>query len=181
MLGAGASKEAMDSTGNHPPDGAQLAKSLADRFLGGAFANYALNQVSEYAINETNLATVQDYIASLFEPFLPNKSHCLMTSFRWRGIATTNYDLIVERAYSDKSIAPAQTLVPFLQNGDRVDERLRDPNALAYLKLHGCVTLTNNLDVPLILTTDQYVQYRQGRSRLFDRFVTLQPSEVGIG
>ena len=169
LLGAGASREATDGKGNSPPSGDGLARFLADRFLGGELADYPLNQVSEYAISETDLATVQDSIRELFDPFQPADSHLLMTTFRWRCLATTNYDLILERAY-EKSANAVQQLVPFIENGDRLDERLRGENAVEYIKLHGCVTRTNNPHCPLILTTDQYVQYREGRSRLFERF-----------
>jgi cytochrome c-type biogenesis protein CcmH/NrfG len=41
------------------------------------------------------------------------------------------------------------------------------------LKLHGCITKTSNVYCPLILTPDQYILYRAGRSRLFDHLRDL--------
>ena len=58
----------------------------------------------------------------------------------------------------------------FIENGDSIDDKTRDPNHLKLLKLHGCITRTANPIAPLILTPDQYIQHRRGRSRLFDQF-----------
>lgn len=169
MLGAGASTESMDSKQHKAPSSIELGKKLADKFLGGKFKNYSLGQISEYAINEAGLQTVQQYIYDIFEPLEPSKSHYLLPAFIWRGIATTNYDLLVEKAYRDKSIQ--QKIVPFIDNSDMVDEKLRNPKALAYLKLHGCITRIANARCPLILTPDQFAEYEEGRKRVFSMFI----------
>src|SRR6266487_797984 len=83
FLGAGASLGAMDAKKNHPPSGTQLAEKLADKFLGGKFRTYPLNQVAEYAISESDLGTVQGYIKEIFEPFEPTSAHLLLPTFRW--------------------------------------------------------------------------------------------------
>ena len=48
------------TNGDVPPDARQLAKLIADRFLGGRFSTSSLNQVSEYAIGESSLVDVQE-------------------------------------------------------------------------------------------------------------------------
>ena len=156
LLGAGASLEAMDSKGNTAPSTEELKSLLARKFLSPAFEQYPLSQVAEIAISEADLLTVQEYIREVFEPLEPTQGHGLLCSFRWHGLATTNFDRLVEKAYL-KHRDRVQTIVPFIDNGDRVDEKLRDPKAVQYLKLHGCITRTANPDAPLILTTDQYV------------------------
>lgn len=96
----------------------------------------------------------------------PASFHKIITTFRWRGIATTNYDRLIEDTYaaSDHRI---QELVPFLSDSDRVDEKLRSPRHVAYIKLHGCITRTSDVTVPLILTVDQFLRHQRGRSRLY--------------
>ena len=89
-----------------------------------------------------------------------------MCTFRWWAIATTNFDLLVERAYQKGKAV--QIPVPFVENGDRVEDNLRNVKNVPLLKLHGCITRTTNKDCPLILSTDQYIKYRRGRSRIFD-------------
>jgi hypothetical protein len=59
---------------------------LAGSFLGGGYEEYSLSQISELAISETDIATVQDYIAQILAPFQPSEAHLLLTTFRWRGM-----------------------------------------------------------------------------------------------
>lgn len=166
FLGAGASFDAVDDDGNKPPSGWKLGQMLSDKFLGGKYADAPLNQIGEYAISESDLFTVQDFIRGIFQPFKPTKEHLLIPTFRWFGLGTTNYDLLVEDAYrliTDRVQDPAM----FIDNRDRISDRLRDTNSVPYLKLHGCITRLNNPECPLILSTDQYIQHKQDRDRLF--------------
>jgi hypothetical protein len=64
------------------------------------------------------LTKVQTFIRKLLFDFSPADFHLLISKFRWHGIATTNYDLIVERAYDPKH-EPLQELVPFVKMGSR--------------------------------------------------------------
>jgi len=170
VLGAGASRGAVGTNGATPPDGAHLARLIAERFLGGKFGTSSLSQISEYAISESSLVDVQEFIRSIFESFEPANFHRLIPRFRWHGLATTNYDRIIEKAY-DAEIGRLQVVQPIISNGDRIQDALRSPDNVLLLKLHGCISRTANDECPLILTTDQYVQYKAGRSRLF---TTLQ-------
>jgi hypothetical protein len=167
FLGAGASRDARDIAGGKAPAGNELRDLLSDRFLGGKHKDLSLDQIGEYSISESDLVTVQEYLRQLFEPFQPTKAHRLLPCFRWAGLATTNYDRLIERAYERPD--SVQKLVPFIQNGDRVDDLMRDAKSLKLLKLHGCITRTADAECPLILTPDQYIQHRSGRSRIFDQ------------
>lgn len=115
--------------------------------------------------------TVQGSIRSLFLELQPTSAHTKLPLFDWYGLATTNYDLLVEEAFRTAT-SSAQTLRPLIENADRVDENLRDAKNVLYLKLHGCISRINNVESPLILTTDQYIEHRKGRARLFDVFRT---------
>src|SRR5216683_6623545 len=122
LLGSGASLGAKNNAGRQPPNVHQLRDFLADRFLGGRYKDAALAWVAELAISETDLFTVQDFVADLFQGMQPAPFHNSLASFKWRGIATTNYDLIMETAY--RSGSPAQTLIPCVSDRDRIDEKL---------------------------------------------------------
>jgi hypothetical protein len=169
MLGAGASMESADAKGRKAPSSGDLGKMLSDQFLGGKFKTSSLGQISEYAISESDLYCVQEFIKEIFESLVPSKTHCLLPTFGWRGLATTNYDLLVEKAYS--STESQYKLIPFIDNSDRVDEKSRSLNSLPYLKLHGCITRIANEKCPLILTPDQFAQYEEGRKNVFSMFV----------
>lgn len=171
FLGAGASKGARDREGNQPPDGQQLAQMLSSKFLGGKFADISLKQISELAASEAgNLFFVQDYIRSILESFEPAQFHLDIPLFRWKAIATVNYDRVLEEAYQRQE-QRLQNLAIFVSNDDPVEPTLSGKQeALQLLKLHGCITRTHDSNLPLILTPEQYVNYREGRQRLFDRF-----------
>ncbi len=168
ILGAGASLGAVDANGKRAPKSDEMRDGLADEFLGGKLKNRSLSQVAEYARSEGSLLNVQEYIRRLFAALEPTQAHRLLPTFRWWGLATTNYDRLIETAYAQAKTR-YQELIPLIENGDAIDEYTRDPNNLVLIKLHGCISRTANPDCPLILTVDQYIEYRSGRSRLFDR------------
>ncbi len=145
---------------------------IARKFLGDQHATASLPIVCELAISESDLLTVQAYVRSVFQDCQPAEFHGLLPTFKWRALATTNYDLVIERAYAQCNNR-AQELVPFIRNGDRVDEKLRSPRGLMLLKLHGCITATADKSLPLILSVDQYLTHKHGRDRLFDHLKDL--------
>lgn len=174
VLGAGASREAKNRLGQKAPDASELTNLIAEKFLGNPSHLGSLQYISELAISETNLFAVQKFIADIFIDLQPSKSHDLLPNFKWSAIATTNYDLLVERAY-EKNNDKLQNIQPIIENGDQIESALKKQNCIRYIKLHGCVTRTNNADCPLILSTDQYIDYKKGRDRLF-----LQLHELGF-
>lgn len=167
FLGAGASMSARNDKGQAPPMGKRLGELIADRFLGGKFKDASLAQIGELAISETDLTTVQDFIKDQFEHFAPSEAHKQVADFKWAGLVTTNYERLIELGYEANPRA-LQTPKPFIENGDRVEDSMRDPKAVMLLKIHGCLTRLSNPACPLILTPDQYITHRNGRSRIFD-------------
>lgn len=168
FLGAGATVGAKHPKTTKQIMGQDLADKLAEKFLGSEFIGHPLQQVSEIAISEHDLFSVQQYIAGLFYDYTPSDFHMLIPKFRWGGIATTNYDLIIERAY-DSTKNALQHLVVFKKDGEHVEERLKNPDSVMYLKLHGCITDINDTEIPLILTPDQYITHKKFRTRLFEK------------
>jgi hypothetical protein len=94
FLGAGASIGARKPSGQSAPDGTRLRDQLCERFLGGRYKNESLAWVAELAISETDLSTVQDFIADLFRDLEPADFHLLVPTFKWQGLVTTNYDRV---------------------------------------------------------------------------------------
>ncbi|MFZ0882324.1 MAG: SIR2 family protein, partial [Candidatus Acidiferrales bacterium] len=167
FLGAGASVDSSTHDGRRCLSTKGLSQSLSDKFLGGYLRDGQLSQVADYAISETDLGRVQLFIRELFLPLRPTAGHLFLPQFVWHGLATTNYDLLIETAYAETK-ERLQELRPMIEDRDRVDDNLRDPRNLLLLKLHGCITRISNEECPLILTPDQYLEYRLGRSRLFN-------------
>jgi len=80
VLGAGATRGAIHPTNAIPPDGAKLRDMLASKFLGPEFMKHSLEQVAAYAIGESSLAEVQNYIRDIFTLFDPAPFHKLVSS-----------------------------------------------------------------------------------------------------
>lgn len=169
FLGAGASRDSVTADGLHCPTTLQLAQLLSDNFLGGYLRDGQLGQIAEYAISETDLGRVQTFVREKFLSLLPTEAHRLLPRFVWHGLATTNYDLLIENAYAAVK-ERLQEPRPMIEDRDRIDDILRDPRNVLLLKLHGCITRITNDNCPLILTPDHYLEYRNGRSRLFNTF-----------
>ena len=172
VLGAGASLGALSPDGKKAPSSAELGSAIAERFLGNQYSDLPLSTVAELAISESNLYTVQEFIREFFQDIGPAPFHMLLPTFKWAGLATTNFDLVVERAYEQRQ-GRAQNLVPFIKNGTRIEEKLKSPRSLGLLKLHGCITRTSDPTIPLILTVDQYITHKKGRNRLFEHLEDL--------
>lgn len=172
FLGAGASKEATDSDGNRPPDADQLRDILAQRFFGKLIPNRDLMTVAEMAIrNGSGQSLVFDEVRKALSPFQPGAAHRALAEFHWRMIATTNYDLLIENAYSDVKNRQQNT-VKFVKDDEPVEARLQETERpVQYLKLHGCLDFIHDSDIPPILTKESYSRYSANRTRLFGRIV----------
>ena len=168
FLGSGASIGATHPQGKTPPTSTRLVEAICDEFLDNSFRSMSLASVSELAISESNLVRFQQFIVSIFEDFRPARFHKLIPLLPWAAIVTTNFDLIIERAYQSVENR-VQSLAVFLRDGEPIEPKLRVPGTIPYLKLHGCITMTADPEVPLILTPEQYLTHKKKRERLFER------------
>jgi hypothetical protein len=174
FIGAGASKEARNPAGEAPPDSIQLRDILAKRFFGREITNRDVMAVAEMAIEVAGgRSHVFEAVRAAFDGFPPSEAHKALCTFNWRMIATTNYDLLIERAYGDCRDR-RQNLVRFVKDDEPVEEKLQaTTNSLQYLKLHGCLEHLYDNDIPLILSREQYATYSANRTRLFGRLKDL--------
>jgi tetratricopeptide (TPR) repeat protein/cold shock CspA family protein len=169
FLGAGASIGAKHPTGQTIPKGNELRDALSEKYLGGAMKDRPLATVAQLCENESSRNDVQQQIRDIFVQFEPAPFHLKIPNFRWHSIITTNYDLIIDKAY-EQTTESLQSLVPFYHNGQMVERearRVQDP--VQFLKLHGCIDHIGEHDAPLILTNEQYVKFLDSRTRLFSR------------
>lgn len=174
FLGAGAAFGASGTGNERPLSGEGLRDKISDQFLGGDEKKKTLVQVADYAKNEAGLLEVQQFIKKLFHPLQPAEFHKIISTFRWHSIFTTNYDLIVERAYA-ASPNRLQNISPIIRDGDNFSEVIGSLNDLPYFKLHGCLNTINDPLLPLILASEEYAKYKNGRKRLFGHL-----SEYGL-
>src|SRR6185437_9561038 len=78
FLGAGASKGSKNKTGGLIPDGQQLAKLLAQKFLSSKYENTDLKTVYDLSCSNRSIREVQRYLYEIFEGFDPTNAHCLI-------------------------------------------------------------------------------------------------------
>lgn len=167
FLGAGASRGASDGRDKEVPDADGLATILTDKFLGDDYANLDLRSAYDLSCSVRDVRTVQRSVFDTLDPIQPAPFHLLVPKFPWAGLATTNYDLVIERAYAKSG---KDTLVPFVKDGDHATDRLTIGSQL-YVKLHGCITRHQEVHPPLIASTEQLISHREGRNGQFDTFL----------
>ena len=173
FLGSGASHSAKHPKGIKIPKGDHLRNLICDKFLGGNLKQKSLTAVASMAASEVGLLAFQGYIRELFQPFSPGNFHLLIPKFRWRAIATTNFDLIIEKTYASAE-GPLQNLVKIVKDGENFDSRLnKETDPVGFYKLHGCIESYNDVEVPIILGNEQYASHAKNRERLFNRFRDL--------
>ena len=173
FLGAGASLTAKHPKKQKIPQGNQLRDLICGKFLGGNLVDKPLNVVAAVAASEAGLPSFQSYIRDLFLLFEPSEAHLLIPQFRWRAIATTNFDLIIEKSY-EKAPNRRQFLVKTIKDGDQFDIRLhKETDPVAFYKLHGCIDHYTDYDVPIIIGMEQYASYDKNRKRFYSRFRDL--------
>ena len=158
FLGAGAAFDSYHPNGIQPPSGGDLSKMIAKKFLDASYHdNSNLQYVSELAISQTDLITVQKFVADIFKEFKAGAAHLRIPQYRWRSLYTTNYDQIIEDAYNSAS-HNCQKLATFIKNGERIRDKVVSTDSIVYNKLHGCITEISDPKLPLILTPDQYIE-----------------------
>jgi hypothetical protein len=168
FLGAGASRTAIDDQGIEIADGKGVATLIVNKFLGQDYLGYDFRGAYDLAASSRDVLTVQKFLFDYFTRFQPAPFHSIIPTLPWSGLLTTNYDLIIERAYNKaKSL---QQLVPHVKDDDGALDRL-DYKSLLYIKLHGCITRHHEVHPPLVASTEQLIAFREGRQGQFDTFL----------
>ncbi|WP_141134393.1 SIR2 family protein [Jannaschia aquimarina] len=173
LLGSGASLGSLDAKKRKIPTARQLASDIAEKFLNERFKSRDLMRVSELALSQAGENQFNQWLRDYFEPFEPTSAHLLLPKFRWRLVATTNYDLLVEKAYQRTNDA-LQSLVPRVKDNQPIDTMLRQHSfPLEYVKLHGCVEHVHDADILLVLTPNTYNNHEANRQNLYSRIEEL--------
>ena len=173
FLGAGASMGAVDRKGHSMPSSSQLVREMSDRFLSKKFAKHDLMRVAELAASQGGRSAFSQWLHDFFTAFEPTEAHLNLPAFRWKAIATTNYDLLVEKAYEGAADGAQSLVVRYKDDqpfGPMLDEHL---HPLPFLKLHGCARYALDDLVPLVLTPTSYNNHEANRRRLYGQIEEL--------
>jgi tetratricopeptide (TPR) repeat protein len=169
FLGAGASIGATKGNNVKIPNARELGKNIADKFLGPGFDEADFKTICDFAASSRSVRELQTFIHEELSGFEPADFHKLIPTFIWSGIVTTNYDLIIEGAYRSNETR-LQDLVVNCRDGDGAPERLGS-TGLLYVKLHGCITHYQEVNPPLVASTEQIINHKTGRAGQFAQFL----------
>lgn len=169
FLGAGSSLDGKMPDGSRPLDSEKLKASLSDAFLGGEHKEDPLRQIAEYSKFASSEHHVFQHVRDLYIDALPGKAHSLIPAFPWKAIISTNYDLLVEKAYENAGSSASQQVHAVIKDND-LSDALQEPNGVPLFKLHGSISAIGNDDPSLILATEEYAFWDTERSDLFRTF-----------
>ena len=128
FFGSGASLGAKNSDGQTMPTTSKLRDLIANKFLDQSWTSSPLSEVAEIAISQADIVTVQSFLRDNFIDFEPENFQKKIPQFRWSGIYTTNYDLLIEKAYKSFNEPNKQELVPIYRTTDRIESKIKDGN-----------------------------------------------------
>ncbi|MDQ8208235.1 SIR2 family protein [Coraliomargarita sp. SDUM461003] len=170
FLGSGASLGAKKSSG----DEMYTVSALRDKLLSHFFAdrtelkNRQLSQIADFVEVEFGRKALLDALFDLFSDFEPAAFHLLIPLFPWAAIVTTNYDLIVENSYKlcEKN---ARNIVTYINQNEDFEGQLKlKANSIPFLKIHGCISNSSDMQTPLIISKDHLTKYKKNRELMFD-------------
>lgn len=165
FLGAGVTAAAEGKNGTHGLSSSDLRERLCDKFLGGESKSKPLNYVADRCVSVAGMGSVHRFLKELLGDLSPTPGHLLIPEFRWRGLVTTNYDLLTELAYQ-KVEKPQQSIERIVWDRDDFGVTTKNQDVVAYLKLHGCLTRINDPAVPLVLSSHDYYKFKSNRTQL---------------
>jgi hypothetical protein len=171
LLGAGA------GVPSGAPTGLGLAERLAARLQIKYTSGLNLSTFAALAEMKIGRRALVDAIKEEILPLTPQGGILAIPHFNWQALYSTNYDLLLERAYNRANR-------PFTVVRSNYDFPLLEQNTgTPIFKIHGCITQDRAYghNTSIILTDQDYVEFSRYREFLFDRMKTnLQAGQVLI-
>lgn len=163
FLGAGVSEAA------GAPSTAELARGLKEHFPDASSNASDLSDICQDIADTPGygLNALESYVKEKLVPIKPSKWHYMLTEQNWKAIFTTNYDTLIESAFSEKSQRQCVTV-------DTVEfsNPINDLNKVFVYKLMGSV-VDNVPGSSMVLTRSQYHKNLNDRARTFNLLFDL--------
>lgn len=159
FLGAGA------SIPSGAPSGPSLADDLTIRFFEGERPRQ-LSDISGRVELKYGRPELVKFLRSKLEPLEPSNTLLQLPSFNFSNIFTTNYDLLVEKAFERSGVD-----LPIVRSNKDYAFDHRQYNTVLF-KLHGCITedRADGLNHGMIITDEDYATYLHFREIGFRHF-----------
>ena len=167
FVGAGLTQTCDDERGNKGPSATGLARLLSTRFLGQNEVQDNLPLAADYALAFHNKYDIDSFISRHLGGLKPSQAALAIPQIPWKAIYTTNYDLVIEKAY-ELAISPIQMVQPIYSNLTSISDL--PEGCIPLYKLHGCISRIDSPESPLAVTYEEMARARDMRRRLFRRF-----------
>ena len=163
LLGAGA------SIPSGAPSGTALAQRLWKNITGTEPQSDDLVEAASILERRYGRKAIVDEICNALEPLQPTGGLLALPQFGWNSIFSTNFDLLMERAYKHAG----QLLTPIRSNYD-ISSNENATNTRLY-KIHGCITQDQSMGhkASMILTEHDYEEHERYRQTMFPMLQTM--------
>ncbi len=176
FLGSGSSI-ACESPGGGGLTGAGLSQAMVEE-LGEDPANFTatLQEASEYleAYLPQHRRALDEFTYRRLHDLRPTIGHLLLTLFPWKAIITTNYNRAVETGFEVAATRgiTAYSCVPLRTDAELTGYSPR-PDQIPLFKPHGCLSVRNDPNAPMVLTAKDYYSSTKKRSEMYSRIRQL--------
>lgn len=110
-------------------------------------------------------------VEEMLRKLTPSKGHEVMASIPWIEIITTNYDLLVEKAFDDlRDVNPLE--LHTVKNMAECNYRVAN-NEIKYVKLNGCIS--DKSKYPLVFSTDDFSKSNKYYKNVLNELRNLSP------
>lgn len=163
FLGAGIGSHYTRPDGRPAPNGQELVADLIKQFK-LKIDPTDLPRVSQLAEIRSSRPELDAFIKKSFANLEPDEHIKWLTTFRWRSIFTTNYDMGMERAYQLNDNPPQNPKSISVTADLRYTDTYVD---VPIFHLHG--TPFNPCPSPVVITQADYTRYQENRGMVWDR------------
>ncbi|MBN2286271.1 MAG: SIR2 family protein [Tissierellales bacterium] len=176
FLGSGSSVACESSSGGGLT-GEGLSQAIV-RSMGEDPSNFTatLMEASEYLEAHTpqHRNALDTFIYDRLHDLRPTVGHILTTLFRWKAVVTTNYNRVVETGYEVAGTAGVTrfSCVP-IRTDNELEINAIGPDQTPLFKPHGCLSLRNNPDSPMVLTAKDYYFSTKKRRKMYEHIKQL--------
>lgn len=133
------------------------------------------------ANNNFNRSNFDNFVNDLLKKLPVTESHKILASIPWREIITTNYDLLVERAFDEiENTSSKMHEIKIIRS--RQEYNYRESNSeIKYIKLNGCIQ--DKSKYPLAFSTDDFSKLSSFYKVVLNDLRNLSPniSFISIG
>jgi len=172
FVGSGASRQA------DAPSWERLLQDIASRFcpqyverVEKYFARNDPWGAADLVCSAAPAPELNTYVRNRLERLEPSPAHKLLTKLPWAAIYTTNYDLLLEKAYEIDAGERAQTPVPVYQFS--TDFNIHENSRVHLFKLHGSIDQIHQRQNVLVLTTKDVTDTHNARIAMLEHIPRL--------